>query len=601
MLSLRTTTILLGSTAALCACSEFSTTGPISSAPDVGVEDAGQDVLIVIMPGMPDATIDQGVDAGTRDAVSDATGELAPDAAGSGKDVDNDTKSSAQDAMVEAGGPVDAQIDANGDQGAPEAGPTCSGATPNACGAVCTDVQSDGSNCGHCGTVCSGGQACSAGACKCPTSTPDFCAGTCTNTQTDSANCGACGPSHSCSGGRQCSMGACTCPSGTLLCGGSCAPCGDLPPNSAPTCNGQACTYICDTGTVACSSGCCTVQRLAAGNQFGCGITPTGGVKCWGSGLYGELGNGGTTGSTVPTPVTGLSAGVVAVSAGAQSACALTSGGAVECWGYGGAGNLGNGNTAHSYVPVPVTGLSSGAVAISAGGAQSCAVTSQGSLLCWGQNEYGEVGDGTLALRDTPVPVMGLGSGVKAVATGYSVTCALTDVGAVWCWGDNTYGALGNGSSATYSAVPVAVSGLSSGVRSLSVGDEAVCALTSSGVMCWGDNVDGDLGNGTSASQSTTPVPAFAASNLIGLGLGSFWNTQCAWAGSVWCWGTNYGSAPTAIPGLTNVQTIVVGAPQGPFCALVNEAPYCWGQNDQGELGNGTMTGSSTPVPVSWP
>ena len=174
-------------------------------------------------------------------------------------------------------------------------------------------------------------------------------------------------------------------------------------------------------------------------------------------------------------PVSALATTATAISAGLFHTCELTSAGAVECWGDDESGQLGDGTTTNKTTTVAVSGLSGGVTAISAGGFHTCAVTSAGAVECWGDNGYGQLGDGTTTSKMTPVPVSGLSSGVVAISAGTYHTCALTSAGAVKCWGDNGYGDLGDGTTIKR-ARPVAVSGLSSGVIAISAGLLAPCA-----------------------------------------------------------------------------------------------------------------------------
>jgi alpha-tubulin suppressor-like RCC1 family protein len=226
--------------------------------------------------------------------------------------------------------------------------------------------------------------------------------------------------------------------------------------------------------------------------------------------------------------VSGLSSGVVAISAGYSHSCAVTGDGAVKCWGNNDFGQTGTGTTLGSSVPVAVSGLSSGVVAISAGREHSCALTGSGAVKCWGDNRYGELGDGTTTVRRAPISVSGLSSGVVAVGTGSWHSCALTSAGAVKCWGYNGVGQLGDG---TYSNrfVPGSVSGLSSGIVAMAAGGVFSCALTNGGgAKCWGWNDNGQLGNGTTTARRaptavsglTTLVRARASVSTSALGVG---------------------------------------------------------------------------------
>jgi alpha-tubulin suppressor-like RCC1 family protein len=304
------------------------------------------------------------------------------------------------------------------------------------------------------------------------------------------------------------------------------------------------------------------VTAVAAGDNHTCARKSDGAVACWGYNYYGQLGNGVSRNSSpAPVPVTGL-VDAVAVEAGALFTCVLKSNGAVACWGANFSGQLGNGTKGgESTTPVLVSGLSD-AVAIGVGDAHACAIKQAGSVVCWGNNFDGQLGNGTSGNdSSTPTPVSGLNDAVAVVGVGFS-TCALRRGGAVACWGYNRYGQLGNGTSGdTPNPTPSNVAGITD-ATALGGGFLHVCALRANGIVsCWGRGSDGQLGNGAILNDASTPtavpVQVVGLNNAIGIGAGS---------GDHTC-------APTA-----------------------TEALLCWGKNDTGQLGNGTLNTGYSPV-----
>lgn len=317
-------------------------------------------------------------------------------------------------------------------------------------------------------------------------------------------------------------------------------------------------------------SGLSNLRAIAAGGNFSCGLTAAGALSCWGFRGLGAIGDGSsqTSSAQTPVPVLGLSSGVAAVAAGSQFACALTAAGAVLCWGDNGSGQLGDGRsgtTTSRSTPGPVSGLGSGVVAIAAGGSHACAVLATGGVRCWGSNSFGMLGDGTEVNRLTPTPVSGLTNAVSVSASN-GQTCAVTAGGGALCWGWNANGRLGIGNDNIASvSVPTPVVGLSSGVRSVSVGYQHACAVRTSGaVLCWGNNINGQVGTGI--------------------------NTQS---------GTFQYASPTPVVGLASgVASVAAGFDN--TCALLQTgALRCWGLNQFGEHGDGTTTRHLSPVAVS--
>jgi LPXTG-motif cell wall-anchored protein len=335
--------------------------------------------------------------------------------------------------------------------------------------------------------------------------------------------------------------------------------------------------------------------QVEAGHNFTC-VLKDGGVKCVGKNNFGQLGNGVPGGDrSQPVDVVGLTSGVSDLALGAFHACVIVNGG-VKCWGYNSYGQLGNGSDGLSSAPVSVIGLESGVSAISLGDYHSCAIV-DGGAQCWGYNEeYGALGDGNLNNMATPVPVIGLESGVSALALGGFFSCAIVNA-SVKCWGYGLEGELGNG-SATSSPTPVTVTGLS-GVDAIAAGVWHACALTSGSVKCWGWGDIGQIGDGNYTYENSTPVQVTGLSTGVSaIALGG--DTSCALVGGgVKCWGENGSgqlgdgsqdgsSSPVSALNLSSVSAISIGASHS--CAIAEGDVQCWGSDSNTELVNGTAS-----------
>jgi len=352
---------------------------------------------------------------------------------------------------------------------------------------------------------------------------------------------------------------------------------------------------------------------IAAGGDDTCVLLPEGHVSCWGDNLYGELGNGASKGiSSVPVEVPGIS-GATAVSTGPTKTCVLLTGGSVDCWGYNGAGGLGDGTLEESNSPVEVHEVA-GATAISAGEA-NCALIEGGTVSCWGNDNYGELGqgapvvqshagDGTWAYSTTALEVPGL-SGVTAISSNEDHVCALLSSEAVSCWGRNDHGQLGTGNLG-FGLVPGEVQGLEDATQIETGG--TTCALRTGGhVDCWGNNEFGAVGNGTTI-DANLPVEVAGIAGATQVAAGE--NHSCAVlpTGHIDCWGTNdsgqlgdgtqtYRTHPVEVSGISEATQVAVG---GSFtCALLSSGHVeCWGWNEGGRLGNGSTENKAVTTPV---
>jgi alpha-tubulin suppressor-like RCC1 family protein len=361
----------------------------------------------------------------------------------------------------------------------------------------------------------------------------------------------------------------------------------------------EACTWVCVDGRW---SGCGFVE-VGAGHVHNCALRESGAVACWGRGLYGRLGNGSTSDSSLPVAVSNLT-DAVAVSAGSGHSCALRETGEVVCWGLGDRGQLGNGSTSDSSEPVTVSNLDD-VVVLSAGSFHTCALRETGAVMCWGENEYGKLGDGSTSDSSVPVTVLNLSDPV-ALGAGGTHSCALVDTSAV-CWGRGNLGQLGNGLTSD-SPVPVSVSNLSDAVA-VSLGQQHSCALReTAAVACWGSNTAGQLGSGSNLQSSSVPVTVLNLDNAVEVSAGTWHNCALRETGAAACWGMGgFGqlgngstldrNQPVPVTDLDDAVAVRAGGLHS--CAMRETGSVaCWGNNSYGQLGDGSTSDTTIPVTV---
>jgi len=287
------------------------------------------------------------------------------------------------------------------------------------------------------------------------------------------------------------------------------------------------------------------IAVIAPGEHHTCAIDEDGKAWCWGDVLHGVLGNGSDTGSLTPVAVTGLVEPVQAMDSARHSTCALDGNSRVWCWGRNDTGALGNGNQAHSAVPVEVLGQPSKSKAVAQGDDHACLLSTTGEVYCWGSNSYGELGIGTTQKKLAATKVTAL-SNVRALRANEHSTCAITNAGALYCWGVNQSGSVGDGKQENR-VLPAPVLGMGADIRAVAMGVSRTCAVKLDGtVWCWGQNHAGALGQGVesdSYSEPRNPILAGQATLITArsaYSCAAMSNDGQGSADSVQCWGGNY-------------------------------------------------------------
>ncbi len=358
------------------------------------------------------------------------------------------------------------------------------------------------------------------------------------------------------------------------------------------------------------------LQSLDVGNDFACGVGTTGRAWCWGKGTVGQLGTAADSTcfddnpatpqrmacAIAPKAISGAELVFAQVAAGDSTACGVTVQQQLYCWGDDTFGQIGNGNGGGGATPRLATVGSERFTSVTVGSAHACALNLNGNAYCWGQDSLGQLGNSRLVNSTTPIPVAGPGAVGSAalrfssISAGGFHTCGITVGGALWCWGDNAVGAVGDSAVTGIADAPVQTLSNERFVQ-VSAGRRHTCALTEQGaVYCWGSNASRQLANPTVAFLR---VPTPVRGGYTGVTVGTDHSCALLASGQLECWGSNshgqlgrgdprpsgVSAEPTVVTGARLFRSIAAG--RRSTCGIdTTGATFCWGSNNLGTLGN---------------
>jgi alpha-tubulin suppressor-like RCC1 family protein len=372
------------------------------------------------------------------------------------------------------------------------------------------------------------------------------------------------------------------------------------------------------TPELATAIGPLSFAQVSAGYRHTCGVTTAGKAYCWGENFDGELGDGTTDTHTRPVAVSG-GLTFLAVSGGYRFTCGVTADFKAYCWGHNQYGKLGDGTTSRRLTPARVAGNLQFRQ-VSAGQFHACGVTPSDVAYCWGLISDGRLGIGSTFpdnYRTRPTLVAGQLTFMR-VSAGANHSCGLRRSGKAFCWGDNRFGQLGDGTTIdrwTPRAIPTLLfNQVVAGARDRRSSTHTCGVTTENKAYCWGANDEGQLGNGTTDSK-VQPRPVAGGLSFLGVDPSGDHSCGVTIAHQVYCWGWNYyGQLGNGESGVTapsrlspsrvsgSVQYATVSTGENHTCGVgTGGQAYCWGANNAGTLANGTSDPSSIPVAVVAP